>query len=103
MAIRTVTERIRALRIKLRLFGILVEELTYLFGDNESVVKSTSKVEATLNKKHQVICWHAIREAAAAGWVQIGWEPTATNTADLFTKVMDTMTRQKLLRQIYPK
>ena len=105
VTMRTATERIRALRIKLRLFGIPVEEPTYLFGDSESVVKITLKVEAALNKKYQVICWHAIREAeaAAAGWVQIGWEPTATNTADLFTKVLDTMTRRKLLRQIYPK
>eukprot|EP00980_Cylindrotheca_fusiformis_P025983 scaffold15088_cov93-Cylindrotheca_fusiformis.AAC.1 len=76
---RTATEAIRTLRAKLRLFGIPIEGPTYVLGDNESVVKSTSNVEATLNKKHQAICWHAVREAAAGGWIAIGWEPTETN------------------------
>eukprot|EP00980_Cylindrotheca_fusiformis_P022800 scaffold9777_cov61-Cylindrotheca_fusiformis.AAC.1 len=103
VATRTAMEAIRMLRTKLRLLGILINEPTYVLGDNESVVKSTSNVEAVLNKKHQAICWHAVREASAAGWIRIGWEPTETNMADLFTKALDTRKRRELLSAIYPK
>ena len=100
---RTAVEQIKALRTKLRFLGIPVEEPTYVLGDNESVVNSTSLVEAKLNKKHQAICWHAGREASAAGWIRIGWEPGPTNISDLFTKVLDTPKRRELLRCIFTK
>jgi len=60
-------ETIRTLQTKLHLLGILVEEHTYILGDNESVVNITSTVETKLNKKHQAIYWHTIREASATG------------------------------------
>eukprot|EP00543_Licmophora_paradoxa_P017529 CAMPEP_0202475370 /NCGR_PEP_ID=MMETSP1360-20130828/92866_1 /ASSEMBLY_ACC=CAM_ASM_000848 /TAXON_ID=515479 /ORGANISM="Licmophora paradoxa, Strain CCMP2313" /LENGTH=104 /DNA_ID=CAMNT_0049102527 /DNA_START=183 /DNA_END=499 /DNA_ORIENTATION=- len=46
-------EAITQLRYKLRMFGIPLNGFpTYVFCDNESVVSDTSKVESTLNKKH---------------------------------------------------
>eukprot|EP00980_Cylindrotheca_fusiformis_P005287 scaffold1135_cov105-Cylindrotheca_fusiformis.AAC.3 len=42
VAMRTAMEAIRTLRTKLRLLGIPINEPTYVLGDNESVVKSTS-------------------------------------------------------------
>ena len=44
-----------------------LEGLTYVLGDNESVVISASKVEAKPHKKRNMICFHAMRVAAAAG------------------------------------
>ena len=82
--------------------GIPVEGPTCMFCDNESVVKSTSRLEARLNKKHQSICWHAVREAVAAGWLRIGKEPSATNIADMFTKAMDKPKKDKLLEGMFP-
>ena len=67
VALRTVVEQIKALSIKLRQMGIPVEGPTDVFCDNDSVVKSTMRIEARLNKKHQSICWHTIQEAVAAG------------------------------------
>lgn len=103
VALRIATEKIRDLRIKLRLYGIPIEGPTYVLCDNESVTKSTSNVEATLSKKHQAICWHAVREAAAGGWIKIGWEPTETNFADIFTKNLDNERRRKILQMIFPR
>ena len=99
---RLAVEKVRALRIKLKMLGIPVEEATYVLGDNESVIKRASRKEAMLNKKHQAICWHAVRESCAAGWVRVGWEPSDSNTADLFTKALDERKRNQLLKQIYP-
>ena len=103
VAMRIATERIKALRYKLRMFGIPILGATNVLGDNESVVNSASKVEARLNKKHNAICFHTVREASAAGWIQVGWEPTATNIADIFTKMLETDQRRKLLSKIFIK
>ena len=103
VALRIATEKVRDLRIKLQLFGIPIEGPTYVLCNNESVMKSTSNVEATLSKKHQVICWHAVREAAAGGWIRIGQEPTETNTADIFTNNLDNERRRRILRMIFPR
>lgn len=103
VAMRIVTERIKALQYKLRMFGIPIQGPTNVLGDNESVVNSASKVEARLNKKHNAICFHTVREAAAARWIQVCWEPTRSNIADIFTKMLETEQRRKLLRRIYVK
>ena len=103
VAMRTAMEAVKTLRIKLVHFGIPLDEPTYMLGDNESVVKSTSRVEAQLGKKHQSICWHAIREAASQGWLKIGWEPSMSNIADFLTKALAVDKRRELLRYIFPK
>ena len=87
----------------MRLLGIPIEDPSYLFCDNESVVKSTSRPESRLTKKHQLLCWHVIREAQAKGWLKVGHEPGNTNTADLFTKQVSNDLRRKYLRQIHTK
>jgi hypothetical protein len=103
VAMRIAVEQIRALRYKLRMFGIPIEGPTNVLGDNESVVNSASRVDARLHKKHNAICFHTVREAAAAGWIRVGWEPTKSNVADLFTKMLDTEQRRFLLRMIFVK
>ena len=85
------------------MFGIPIQGPTNVLGDNKSVVNSASLVEARLHKKHNAICFHVVREASAAGWIRVGWEPTETNIADIFTKMLDTMQRRKLLRMIFVK
>ena len=60
-------------------------------------------MEARLNRKHNAICFHTVQEASVAKWVRDGWEPTATNIADIFTKMLDTEQRRKLLKFIYTK
>jgi hypothetical protein len=87
----------------LRMFGIPIEGPTNVLSDNESVVNSALKVEAQLNKKHNAICFHIVREAAAANWIRVGWEPTETNIADIFTKMLETEKRRQLLSRIFVK
>jgi hypothetical protein len=91
------------MRYTLRIFGMPIEGASIVLGDNESVVNSTSKVEAQLNKKHNAICFHTVREASAANWIRVGWKPTASNIAIIFTKMLDTEPRQKVLLRIFVK
>ena len=55
IALKVCLESIQALRFKLRMFGVPIDESTRVFCDNEIVVNNTSKIESTLNKKHNSI------------------------------------------------
>jgi hypothetical protein len=100
---RVAVKRIKALRYKLRMFGIPIDGPTNVLGDSESVVNSASKVEARLNKKHNAIYFHTVREASAAEWIRVRWEPTATNIAKIFTKMLETTQQRYLLSRIFVK
>jgi len=91
-----VTEQIKALRYKLRMFGIPIDGPANVFCDNEGVVKNTSIPESTLTKRHNAINFHAVREAAAASIIRVGKEDSETNLADPLSKVV-TFERQRAL------
>jgi hypothetical protein len=76
------------LRYKLRSFGVEIEGPTNVFCHNEAVTKNARAPESTLNKKSLSICYHAVREAIAAGIIRVAWEDTNINLADLLTKTM---------------
>ena len=100
VALRTARDMIMAMRYKLRMFGIPLNGPAQVFCDNQGVVKNTSIPESVLTKKHNAINYHAVREAAAAGVLQVHKEDTQTNLADLFTKVLPADRRRELLGSI---
>ena len=100
VALRTARDLIISMRYKLRMFGIPIEGPAQVFCDNQGVVKNTSLPESVLTKKHNAINYHAVREAAAAGVLQVIKEDTQTNLADLFTKVLPVDRRRALLGSI---
>ena len=82
-------EDVEHLRFKLPMFGIPISEYqpsTVILCDNESVVKNTSNVESSLNKKHSDIAYHFSRWNMAAGVCTIPWIPTRVNISDAITK-----------------
>ena len=87
IALRIGTELLKALRYKLRMMGIpLSEEPSVVWVDNNSVVCNTSVPESTLKKKHVAICYHLVREAAAAGILTIYHIRSEENRSDILTK-----------------
>jgi len=78
------TEMVEALRYKLRCFG--VQGPADILCDNRSVVTNSSIPTYVLNKRHNAICYHRVREAQAAGIIRVGWIEGEKNVADLFTK-----------------
>ena len=92
-------ELIKGLRYKLRMFGMTIEGPASIYCDNEAVYKNMSIPESILNKKMHGISYHFCREAVAAQIVRVAKEDTLTNLADLFTKVMGRIKRDKLLRK----
>jgi hypothetical protein len=48
------------------MMGVPIEGAANILVDNDSVVKNSSTPTSTLNKRHDVICYHVVREAVAA-------------------------------------
>ena len=100
-AIGIVTEMIESLRYKLRCFGIPVEGPAEVFCDNMSVVKNLSIPTSALNKRHNAIFYHTIREAQAPGILRAMWIPGEFNLAYLFTNTtMPGDTRHDLVYSV---
>jgi hypothetical protein len=57
---KTAVEMLQALHYKLRWFGVPIDGPVNVFGDNESVINSSQKPEATLSKKHNSIALDGI-------------------------------------------
>ena len=98
IAMKHCIEDIEQLRFKLRMFGIPIEndEPTYILCDNEAVLKNSSNVESTLNKKHSAIAYHFARWNVAAGVIAVAWIATGENLADAMKKRLSEMSRDYL-------
>ena len=88
VALRIATEHVKALRYKLRMFGVPIDTPANVYCDNQGVVKNASIPASTLSKKHNAVNYHLVREAAAAGIIRVGKEDTKTNIADILTKIL---------------
>ena len=99
IAMKQCIEEVEHMRFKLRMFGIPLDEQqseTLILCDNESVVKNSSSVESTLNKRHSSIAYHFTRWNVAAGVCKIAWVATGENLADVMTKRLPKVLRDKL-------
>ena len=86
VAARTCVEQIMDLRLTLRYLGVPIREKSYTFGDNKTVVDSSTLPHAKLHKRHTALSFHRVREAIASKVVGFFWINGETNPADILTK-----------------
>jgi len=60
--LRIATDIIEALRYKLRKFESIIDGVCNVFCDNKSVVTNSSVPSSVLNKRHNALCYHKVRE-----------------------------------------
>jgi hypothetical protein len=100
-AMRTGLEAVRGIRYKLRMMGIVIEEPTYCYGDNMSVIYNTQRPESTLRKKANFICYHFSRETIAMGEAMTAHTRSEDNPADVCTKLIPGgMKRDRIVDRI---
>jgi Reverse transcriptase (RNA-dependent DNA polymerase) len=86
VAARTCVEQIIDLRNTLRYLGVPIRSKSYMFGDNKSVVDSSTKVHAKLHKRHTMLSFHRVREAMASGMIGFYFIPGDINPSDILSK-----------------
>ena len=86
MVARQAVERLIDIRYTLRSFGVPLDGEAWLFGDNKSVVTSSTIPHSTLSKRWNALSYHKVREAVAGGWLRFEHIPGPDNPADIFTK-----------------
>ena len=88
MVARQATEQIMDLRYTLRMMGIPLDGPAWLFGDNQSVITSSTIPHSNLNKHHNALSYHRVREAIAAKVMYFIHVDGKTNPSDVMTKFL---------------
>ena len=83
---RTATEQVIDIRYTLRMMGVPIEGPTYMFGDNKSVITSSTIPHSMLGKRHNMLSYHRCREAIAAGISKMFHMDGKQNPSDVMTK-----------------
>ena len=86
VASKTATEHIIDLRHTLRYLCTPIKTKSYLFGDNRSVVTSSTLPHSTLGKRHNILAYHRVREAIASKMLAYHWIQTGFNLSDMLSK-----------------
>ena len=80
------TEKSIDMRLTLRYLGVPILGPTYMFGDNQSVVTSSTIPTSSLSKRHNALAYHKVREAIAAKILKYYHIEGTKNPADVLTK-----------------
>ena len=88
MVARQATEQIMDLRYTLRMLGIPIDGPAWLFGDNQSVLTSSTIPHSSLNKRHNALSYHRVRESIAAKIIYFMHVKGEHNPSDMFTKFL---------------
>jgi hypothetical protein len=86
VAARIAVEQIMDIRTTMRYLGVPITGKSVLFGDNQSVITSSTESQSPLNKRHNALSYHRVREAIAAGVVEFHKILGADNVADVLSK-----------------
>ena len=70
------------------MFGFPLAWPDNVFCDKNWVVKNKEITESNLSQKHNVIKYHCVNEADAAGIMRVGKEGTATYLSDSSKKLL---------------
>ena len=87
-AARTATEQSTGIRYKLHDFGAPIDGPTWMFGDNESVIKSSTIPQSVLKKHHNALSYHCVCKACAAHIINFIHIPGTENVANVLTKFL---------------
>ena len=92
VAARIATEQIIDLRCTLRLLGVPLDGPAWMFGDNQSVITSSTLPHSTLSKRWNALSYHRVREAVASGFLRFHFIDSKQNPSDILTKPLDHAT-----------
>ena len=100
VAARTAVDQIIDIRTTLRYLGVPIRDKSYMFGDNKSVITSSTIPNSTISKRHHLASYHRVREAIAAKFISFHWKDGKSNPADILSKHLEFATVWPMLKPI---
>ena len=88
IAMKQCCEYLCGLRYKLHMMGIPCDQPSHIYGDNQSVLATTTMPDSTLKKKSQSIAYHFVCKGSAHGEWKMAYVNTHDSEADLLTKLL---------------
>jgi hypothetical protein len=85
---RTATEQVIDIRHTLRMMGVAIDGPTCMFGDNKSVITSSTIPHSMLGKRHNMLSYHRCKEAIAAGISKMSHVDGKQNPSDVMAKFL---------------
>jgi hypothetical protein len=86
VAARTCVDQVVDLRNTLRYLGVPIRDKSFMFGDNTTVMNSSTVPHAKLHKRHNALSFHCVPEAVATKIVAIYHLAGEYNPADILSK-----------------
>ena len=83
---RSCIEQLVDLRNTFRYLGVPIHDISYVFGDNESMVNSSKFPYARLHKIHNILSYHYVESMIARGFISLNHLGSKSNLADIVTK-----------------
>ncbi len=81
-------EQVIDIRCTLRMMGVAIDGPTCMFGDNKSVITSSTMPHSMLGKRHNMLSYHRCREAIAAGISKMFHMDGKQNPSDVMTEFL---------------
>ena len=89
------------LRNTLRYLGVPILDKPYMLEDNESVVTSSTIPQSILDKRHNMLAYHQVREAIAARILEFCWCSSNQNRSDILSKHCDYTKVKDTIRELF--
>ncbi len=86
VAAHIATDQIIDIHISLNYLGVPIYSKSYMFGDNQSVVPSSTIPHSGLNKRHNALSYHYVCEAIAADILGFFHVDGKLNVSDVLSK-----------------
>ena len=101
VAAKTAAEQIMDLRNTPRYLGVTIMTKAYMFGDNKSVVTSSTIPQSILNKRPNMLSYHRAREAIAAKILEFHWCSSSQNRSNILSKHCDYTKVKDTIRELF--
>ena len=101
VAARTATEHIMDLRNMFRYLGVPIMTKAYRFSDNKSIIMSATIPHSVLNKRHNMLSYHRVREAITAKILDFYWCSSDQNKSCILSKHCEHAKVQDTIRELF--
>jgi len=83
---RTCIQQIINHRNSLQYLGVPINNISYVFGDNESMINSSTVPHAKLHKRYNILSYHFVRSMVACGYISTKHLQSEFNVSDILSK-----------------